>query len=113
LYPGIGLLETTNLSVGRGTDTPFELIGAPWLDGNKLAVELNSRAIPGVRFVPIEFTPSSSKFAQQKCGGVNIHIVDRSKFEPLRTGWEIAAQLRRLFPDKWETAGYRRLLANE
>jgi uncharacterized protein YbbC (DUF1343 family) len=112
LYPGIGLLETTNLSVGRGTDTPFEVIGAPWLDGRKLASELNARAIAGVHFVPIEFTPTSSKFANQNCGGVNIIITDRSRFEPLRTGFEIAAQLRRLHPDQWEAKGYDRLLGN-
>ena len=94
LYPGIGLLETTNLSVGRGTDTPFEVIGAPWLDGRKLAAELNARRHRRrQRSCPIEFTPTSSKFANQKCGGVNIVITDRDQFEPLRTGFEIAAQL--------------------
>lgn len=112
LYPGIGLLETTNLSVGRGTDTPFEVIGAPWLDGQKLAAELTARGTPGVSFVPIEFTPTSSKFASQKCGGINILIADRAKFEPLRTGFEIAAQLRKHYPDKWEAKGYDRLLGN-
>lgn len=113
LYPGIGLLETTNLSVGRGTDTPFELVGAPWLDGKKLAAELTARRIAGVAFVPIEFTPTSSKFANQKCNGINILITDRSKFEPLRTGFEIAAQLRRLYPQQWEARSYDRLLCNE
>jgi uncharacterized protein YbbC (DUF1343 family) len=113
LYPGIGLLETTNLSVGRGTDTPFEVIGAPWLDGQKLAAELSARALPGVSFVPIEFTPTSSKFAKEKCGGINIVISDRGRFEPLRTGFEIAAALRRLWPDKWEAKSYGRLLGND
>jgi len=113
LYPGIGLLETTNLSVGRGTDTPFEVIGAPWLAGQKLATELNARGIAGVTFVPIEFTPTSSKFTSQKCGGVNILITDRNRFEPLRTGFEIAAQLRRLYPRDWEAKGYDRLLGNQ
>jgi uncharacterized protein YbbC (DUF1343 family) len=113
LYPGIGLLETTNLSVGRGTDTPFELIGAPWLDGQKLASELNGRGVTGVTFVPIEFSPTSSKFANQKCGGINIVITDRSRLEPLRTGLEIAAQLRRVYPDKWEAKSYDRLLGNQ
>jgi len=113
LYPGIGLLETTNLSVGRGTDTPFEIIGAPWLDGKKLAAEVNQREIAGVTFVPIEFTPSSSKFANQKCGGINIVITDRTKFEPLRTGFEIAAAIRRLYPDQWEAKAYDRLLGND
>ena len=113
LYPGIGLLETTNLSVGRGTDTPFELIGAPWMDGPRLATELNLRQIPGVRFVPIEFTPSSSKFADKLCQGVNFVITDRQQFEPVRVGFEIAAQLRRLFPKEWEAEQYSRLLGNK
>jgi uncharacterized protein YbbC (DUF1343 family) len=113
LYPGIGLLETTNISVGRGTDTPFEVIGAPWLDGRKLAVALNERPLAGVRFVPIEFTPDSSKFANQRCGGVNIVITDRQHFQPVRTGFEIAAQLRQLYPNDWEVKSYARLLSNE
>ena len=113
LYPGIGLLETTNLSVGRGTDTPFEVAGAPWLDGRKLAGELTSRRIPGVSFVPIEFTPSSSKFSGEKCGGINIVITDRAKFEPLRTGLEIAVVLRKLYPDQWDAKAYDRLLGNK
>lgn len=113
LYPGIGLLETTNLSVGRGTDTPFEVIGAPWLDGVRLAYALRSQAIPGVAFVPIEFTPATSKFANQKCGGINIMITDRNKFEPVRTGFEITVQLRKLYPDAWEAKGYARLLGKQ
>src|SRR4029453_11642598 len=83
-----------------------------WLDGRKLAAELNARAIAGVRFVPIEFTPTSSKFANQNCGGINVIITDRSRFEPLRTGFEIAAQLRRLYADQWEAKGSDRLLGN-
>jgi uncharacterized protein YbbC (DUF1343 family) len=113
LYPGIGLLETTNVSVGRGTDTPFEVVGAPWLDGQRLVAELRSPALPGVAFVPIEFTPASSKFANEKCGGVNIAITDRAKFEPLRTGFALAAALRKLYPDHWETKSYLRLLGND
>jgi uncharacterized protein YbbC (DUF1343 family) len=113
LYPGIGLLETTNLSVGRGTDTPFEVVGAPWVDGQKLARELNAGAVVGVAFVPVEFTPTSSKFSNQTCGGVNIVITDRSRFEPLRTGFEIAAALRRLNSEQWEAKGYDRLLGNQ
>jgi uncharacterized protein YbbC (DUF1343 family) len=69
LYPGIGLLETTNISVGRGTDTPFEIIGAPWMDGQKLAEALNRAGLAGVRFVPVRFTPKSSKFANEEAGG--------------------------------------------
>lgn len=112
LYPGIGLLETTNLSVGRGTDTPFEVIGAPWLDGRKLALRLNSRAIPGVRFIPVLFKPNASVFKDETCFGVNIVIVDRTSFDSVRTGFEIAAALRDLYPDKWQRDRYLRLLAN-
>jgi uncharacterized protein YbbC (DUF1343 family)/CubicO group peptidase (beta-lactamase class C family) len=112
LYPGIGLLETTNLSVGRGTDTPFEVIGAPWLDGQKLAAELKGQDIAGVSFVPIEFTPASSKFANQPCGGINIVITDRARLESLKTGFAIAAALRKLHPNDWETKSYDRLLGN-
>jgi uncharacterized protein YbbC (DUF1343 family) len=113
LYPGIGLFETTNLSVGRGTDTPFEVIGAPWLDGRKLAAELNTRRVPGAVFVPIEFQPNSSKFAGEKCGGVNILIVDRRQFDPLRAGFEIAVQLRRLYPTDWQAEAIDRLMCNQ
>lgn len=113
LYPGIGLLEMTNVSVGRGTDTPFEVIGSPWIDGRKLAVALNGHGLPGVSFVPIQFTPTSSKFANELCGGINIAITDRSSFEPLRVGFEIATQLRALYPEKWETKNYLRLLGND
>jgi uncharacterized protein YbbC (DUF1343 family) len=113
LYPGIGLLETTNLSVGRGTDTPFEVIGAPWLDGILLARELNGARLAGVAFVPVTFTPEASKFAGRRCGGVNIIITNRSRFRPLRTGLEIARRLRRLYPETWQAADYSRLLGND
>jgi uncharacterized protein YbbC (DUF1343 family) len=115
LYPGIGLLEFTNLSVGRGTDTPFEHIGAPWIawqDGRRMAGELNGRRIPGARFVPVRFTPKSSRFANESCGGVNIVVTDRERFRPVRTGIEIAVALRRLFPEAWQPAAYDRLLVN-
>ena len=113
LYPGVGLLETTNLSVGRGTDTPFEIIGAPWIDALQLAGELNSQNLSGVRFVPVRFTPSASKYASQACGGVNIIITDRSVFHPLRTGLSIARTLRRLPGDDWDTTSLNRLLSSE
>jgi uncharacterized protein YbbC (DUF1343 family) len=112
LYPGVGLLEATNLSVGRGTDTPFELIGAPWLDGQKLAVYLNGRQIPGVRFTPVRFTPKSSVFKNEECGGVNIAITDRSRFRSVTTGIEIAVALRSLFFADWKVDGYSHLLVN-
>jgi len=112
LYPGIGLLETTNVSVGRGTDTPFEVVGAPWIDGPKLAAALNSKRLPGVRFVPIQFTPRSSVHEAKECSGVNIIITDRSLFEPVSTGLEIGAQLLALFPKDFAVDRFIRLLVN-
>jgi uncharacterized protein YbbC (DUF1343 family)/CubicO group peptidase (beta-lactamase class C family) len=112
LYPGVGLLETTNVSVGRGTDTPFELVGAPWLDGQRLAAYLNERRIPGVRFVPVRFTPTASVFKGEECGGVNIVVADRAQFHAVQAGLEIAVALRKLFPTDWKVDSYLRLLAN-
>jgi uncharacterized protein YbbC (DUF1343 family) len=112
LYPGIGLLETTNLSVGRGTDTPFEVIGAPWLDGIQLARALNQSGLAGVRFVPIRFTPDASKFAGQPCGGVNVVVIDRNCFRPVRTGLEIACHLHRLYPQDWDSKRFSGLLSD-
>jgi uncharacterized protein YbbC (DUF1343 family) len=112
LYPGIGLLEFTNVSVGRGTDTPFEVLGAPWMDGRKLAAELNARKLPGVRFVPIRYTPKSSVHANRLCGGINHIITDWKTFAPLRTGLTIAETLRKLFPKDWEPKRYITLLAH-
>ncbi|MDX6692512.1 MAG: hypothetical protein QOF02_115 [Blastocatellia bacterium] len=113
LYPGVGLLETTNLSVGRGTDTPFELVGAPWLDGQQLASLLNERGLAGVRFIPVRFTPKSSVFKNEECGGVNIVITDRAQFRPVLVGLEIAVALRRLYPSEWKVDDYARLLVNQ
>jgi uncharacterized protein YbbC (DUF1343 family)/CubicO group peptidase (beta-lactamase class C family) len=112
LYPGVGLLETTNVSVGRGTDTPFEVVGAPWLDGRRLASYLNSRKIAGVRFVPVRFTPKASVFKNEECGGVNVIVTDRARFRPVLAGLEIAVALRKLFPAEWKVDDYARLLVN-
>ena len=112
LYPGVGLLETTNVSVGRGTDTPFEVLGAPWLDGQRLANYLNARQIPGVRFVPVRFTPKSSVHKDQECGGVNIIATDRMRLQSVAMGIEIAAALRHLHPSDWKSDNFNRLLAN-
>ena len=112
LYPGVGLLETTNLSVGRGTDTPFEVIGAPWLDGAQLAAELNAKSLGGVRFVPVRYTPKASVFKDTECGGVNIIITDRARFRPVRVGLAMALALRRLYPNDWKVEDYGRLLVN-
>lgn len=112
LYPGVGLLETTNVSVGRGTDTPFELVGAPWIDGQQLAMFLNGQKIAGVRFVPVRFTPSVSVFKGEECGGVNIIVTDRDKFRAVASGLEIAVALNKLYPTQWKVGNYVRLLAN-
>jgi uncharacterized protein YbbC (DUF1343 family) len=112
LYPGVGLLEVTNVSVGRGTDTPFEIVGAPWLDGQKLALYLNRRNLPGVRFVPVRFKPNASVFKDENLGGINVIITDRKAFESVRTGIEIAVALRRLYPGDWQVDRYSRLLVN-
>jgi uncharacterized protein YbbC (DUF1343 family)/CubicO group peptidase (beta-lactamase class C family) len=112
LYPGIGLLETTNVSVGRGTDTPFEVLGAPWIDGQQLASHLNGQQIAGVRFVPLRFTPLSSVFKGEDCGGLNIIVTDRGKFRAVQTGLEIAVALRKLYPTHWKTDAILRLLVN-
>jgi uncharacterized protein YbbC (DUF1343 family) len=113
LYPGMGVWETTNVSVGRGTDTPFELIGAPWIDAQDFAAALNAAKLPGVRFTPIEFTPNDSKFKDQKCGGVNVAITDQAKFESVAVGMEIAATLRKLYPLDWQVKRADRLLINK
>jgi uncharacterized protein YbbC (DUF1343 family) len=94
LYPGIGAIEGTNISVGRGTDTPFEQFGAPWIDGTALAATLNARALPGIRFYPVTFTPSAgAKFGGQACHGVFLIVTDRAALRPVRVGLEIAAAL--------------------
>ncbi|HVG39812.1 MAG TPA: exo-beta-N-acetylmuramidase NamZ domain-containing protein, partial [Pyrinomonadaceae bacterium] len=112
LYPGVGLLETTNLSVGRGTDTPFEVVGAPWLDGRLLAAALNEARLPGVRFVPLRFTPKASVFQNEECGGVNLVVTDRAQLRSVQVGLEIAVALRRLYPAEWQVEKYARLLVN-
>jgi uncharacterized protein YbbC (DUF1343 family) len=112
LYPGIGLLETTNLSVGRGTDTPFEVIGAPWVDARRLASVLSARKIPGVTFTPIHFTPASTAFAGERCGGVRFTVTDRDSLRPVALGVEIAVALRDLYPVDWKREKFLSLLAN-
>jgi uncharacterized protein YbbC (DUF1343 family)/CubicO group peptidase (beta-lactamase class C family) len=104
VYPGIGAIEGTNISVGRGTDTPFEQIGAPWIDGMKLADELNGRRLAGVRFYPVAFTPASSKYANEPCQGVFILVTDRDALRPVRVGLEIASALVRLHGDQYTLA---------
>ena len=110
LYPGIGAIETSNLSVGRGTDKPFEQIGAPWIDGASLAAELNERAIPGIRFYPVTFTPTTSRYAGEDCEGVRMLILDRQALRPVRVGIEVASVLTRMYPAEFEVERASRLL---
>jgi uncharacterized protein YbbC (DUF1343 family) len=112
LYPGIGAIEGTNISVGRGTDTPFEQIGAPWIDGVKLAETLNARDLPGVRFYPVKFTPTSSKYANEECGGVFMVVTDRMALRPVRVGAEIAAALSRLHGSQYNIDAAARLFGS-
>ena len=113
LYPGIGILETTNVSVGRGTDTPFEVVGAPWIDGRQLAKELNAAGLAGVRFVPIRFTPDSSKHADKLCEGVNIAMIDRNRLQTIDVGLQIACTLRKLYSEQWDVKSLNRLLIDD
>ncbi len=102
LYPGTCLVEGTNLSEGRGTTRPFELIGAPWVDPFALAADLERRNLPGVAFRPTYFTPMFSKHANTSCGGVQIHIVDRDGTQPVVMGMYLLESLRKLHPDEFE-----------
>jgi uncharacterized protein YbbC (DUF1343 family)/CubicO group peptidase (beta-lactamase class C family) len=112
LYPGVGLLEATNLATGRGTDTPFERLGAPWIDPARLAAALNSAGLSGVHFVPIFFTPSARQYAAKCCGGVHVLITNQAEFDPVLLGVTLAVQLRALYPKEWNPEGLLRLLAD-
>ena len=112
LYPGIGAIEGTNLSVGRGTDTPFEQIGAPWIDGVALANRLNALALPGVRVYPVGFIPGASRFAGQRCEGVFFLVTERDRFRPVRLGLEVAAALHDLHGDQFDLDAVARLFGS-
>jgi uncharacterized protein YbbC (DUF1343 family) len=113
LYPGVALIEGTNVSVGRGTDTPFEVVGAPWIKGRELAAYLNGRGIQSVRFVPITFTPSSSNFAGERCEGVNLIILDRNTLDSPELGIELASALHKLYPNDFKMERMADLLVNQ
>ena len=101
VYPGAVLIEGTKLSEGRGTTRPFELIGAPWIDGERLAAALNARGLPGCHFRPVFFEPTFQKHARQTCGGCQIHVIDRRTFEPLRVAVELIDEFRREDPARF------------
>lgn len=102
VYPGTGLLEGTNLSEGRGTTRPFEIVGAPFVDAEALAARMNALDLPGVRFRPVRFTPTFSKHAGEPCGGVQLHVVDPDAFRPVRTGIALLQAMHGLYPDEFE-----------
>ena len=102
LYPGTCLLEGTNLSEGRGTTKPFEWIGAPWIDPEKWADTLNNLDLPGIHFRPIHFTPTFSKYAEQPCHGVQVHVTDRDQFKPVEAALHLIATARSDYPDQFE-----------
>ena len=104
LYPGVGMIEGANVSVGRGTDTPFELLGAPWINAKQLADHLNAREIQGVRFMPVDFTPSSSKFTGILCHGVSFVLLNREALDSPEFGVELAVALYHLYPTSFDLA---------
>ena len=110
LYPAIGLLESTNVSVGRGTDMPFEIVAAPWMDGAAVAKELNESAIAGVSFEAIEVTPKASVHAKKKCRGIRVEVKDATRFEPVRTAMAIALTLQEIHPSEWELDNLDKML---
>ena len=102
LYPGVALAEGSNVSVGRGTDTPFEVVGAPWIHAKKLAFYLNRRNIKGVSFAPVDFIPKNDKLENKKCHGIRIVLKDRSSFDPSVLGIEIISALVKLYPKDFQ-----------
>ena len=108
VYPGAVLFEGTLLSEGRGTTRPFELIGAPWIDGERFAEALNARRLPGAYFRPVFFEPTFHKHAKVLCGGCQVHVTDREAFEPMRVAVEMLAEFRREAPSEklWRDPPY-------
>jgi uncharacterized protein YbbC (DUF1343 family) len=101
VYPGAVLIEGTMLSEGRGTTRPFELIGAPWIDGERLAEAMNGRDLPGVHFRPAFFEPTFQKHAKQTCGGCQMHVLDRQAFRPVRAAVELIEEFHRQDPARF------------
>ncbi len=115
VYPGQVMLEGTDLSEGRGTTRPFEIFGAPWIDGYVLADKLNALHLPGVKFREIWFTPTFSKFQGKLCGGCQIHVTDRNAFQPIATTLNILAVVKQLYGDKltFHQRYFDRVLGND
>jgi uncharacterized protein YbbC (DUF1343 family) len=113
LYDGVGLLEGTNLAVGRGTDTPFEVVGAPFIDGAALAAALQTAGVRGASFAPTTFTPASSKHRGKACSGVRITVTDRHALDPVGLGLALALAIHRLHPAEWHVAELDKLVADK
>jgi uncharacterized protein YbbC (DUF1343 family) len=113
LYPGIEVLQAGNVSVGRGTDTPFEILGAPWIHGDEFSAALGSRHIPGIRFAPARFTPKSDVYQGEACQGVTISITNRDRLDSMQMGLEIAEVLDRLYPDQFQIENTIELLGSQ
>ena len=112
LYPGVGLLEGTNLATGRGTDTPFERLGAPWIEPRSFASALNDLGLSGIRFVPIRFTPTIRQYAGEDCGGVLITVTDWDEADPMEVFLAVATVLRGRYADDWKPEALPRFLAD-
>ena len=112
LYPGVGLLESA-ISVGRGTDRPFEIVGAPYVDDLRFASEMNKAGLAGVRFVPLRFTPTASTFKDKPCGGVEIIVTDRDALNAVDVGIAVACVLRKLHGEKFAAKDMSRLLLDD
>jgi uncharacterized protein YbbC (DUF1343 family) len=113
LYPGVALVEGTNVSVGRGTDTPFEVMGAPWVDARQLADYLNARSLTGIRFIPTNFTPTTRTYANQLSHGINMVVTDRNVLDSPELGIEIASALHSLYPNDYKMDRMIEILANQ
>src|SRR5215469_14172425 len=113
LYPGLEILQNAGVSVGRGTETPFEEFGAPWIDGDEVAQTLNTKNLPGVRFVNGPFIPVSGLYSGQHCGGVSVRVTDRAAARSMRIGLEIAAMLHQKYPEHFDVTKILPLLGND
>jgi uncharacterized protein YbbC (DUF1343 family) len=112
LYQGVEILQPAGISIGRGTDAPFEQLGAPWIHSDDLLTSLNLRQIPGVRFAPVSFTPGGGLYKDEACAGVKLEITDRDAFDSIRVGLEIADVLHRLYPERFEVTKLMDLLGS-
>lgn len=113
LYPGLEILQSAGVSVGRGTEAPFEEFGAPWMDGEELAAALNARNLPGLRFANQPYVPVSGLYAGKRCGGVSIRVTDRGAVRSVQMGLEIAAVLLKKYPEQFDVSKTITLLGNQ